>query len=102
MGASFSFSMIWSLYPATLGQAIPPAIGRYLLAATLLQLLQIPVGIKKDDSCAIQESSLECCLTLFFSSVLDKGGQFINLIGATAFFFIQMRFSVKDRQSNEI
>lgn len=32
--ASFSFSVIWSLYSATPGQAIQPAIGRYLSAAT--------------------------------------------------------------------
>jgi len=29
--------MIGSLYSATLGQAIPPAIGRYLLAATIYE-----------------------------------------------------------------
>ncbi|WP_249863261.1 ADP-ribosylglycohydrolase family protein [Paenibacillus konkukensis] len=34
MGASFSFSVIWSLYSATRGQAIPSVIGRYLSAAT--------------------------------------------------------------------
>lgn len=35
MEASFSFSVIRSLYSAILGQAIPSATGRYLSAATI-------------------------------------------------------------------
>lgn len=57
MEASFSFTMIWSLYLATFGQAISSAFGLFALAQTLL----------REEALAMKSSLFRLLLILFIS-----------------------------------
>ena len=69
----FSFLKLWSLYPATLGQAIPSAFGQLGLALTLAHCCRHIPGVRV----------LRTLITFHLSGIVANTGFWIPLVWAT-------------------